>query len=104
MSMMDYTKFVKPKIQEAVKPVEIQNGVEHDPEPAIEQTSMVGVVVDCTKLNVRQEPRKDAAVVCEIPANSELTIYEDESTEDFYKVCTAAGAEGFCMRKFIRTK
>lgn len=100
MSMMDYTKFVKPKTQAAAKPVEIQNGVEEK----VEQISMVGVVVDCTKLNVRQEPNKEAEVVCEIPVDSELTIYEDESTEDFYKVCTAAGAEGFCMRKFIRTK
>lgn len=100
MSKFDYTKFTKPKIQEAVKPVEIQNGVEEK----VEQVSMVGMVTDCTKLNVRQEPSKDAEIVCEIPVDSEVTIYEDQSTEDFYKVCTAAGAEGFCMRKFIRTK
>jgi hypothetical protein len=28
-------------------------------------------------------------------------IDEKESTEEFYKVCTAAGIEGFCMKKFI---
>lgn len=102
MSRQDYTKFVKHEItkQDVIEPVEIQNGVEEK----VEQISIVGIVTDCEKLNVRKEPRATANVVCEIPVNSEVTIFEDESTSDFYKVCTAAGAEGFCMRKFIRTK
>lgn len=102
MSTMDYTKFTKPnKSKEAVvEPVEVQNGVEEK----VEQISMIGVVVDCTKLNVRRKPNPNSEVVCEISVGSEVTICEDESTNDFYKVCTAAGAEGFCMRKYIRTK
>lgn len=102
MSNMDYTKFTKPnKTKEAVvEPVEVQNGVEEK----VEQISMVGTVAGCEKLNVRKSANKWAEVVCEIPVGSEVVIREDESTEEFYKVCTAAGAEGFCMREYIRTK
>ena len=101
MSMMDYTKFTKSENNKnAVKPMEIKNEVEEK----VEQISMIGTVIDCTRLNVRQEPNKESDIICEIPVYSEVTIYEDESTTDFYKVCTAAGAEGFCMRGFIRTK
>ena len=60
-----------------------------------------GFVTNCKKLNVREEPKKDSAIVCEVDYQTELMIDENESTEEFYKVCTAAGIEGFCMRKFI---
>lgn len=122
MSRRDYTRFSnKEKINNDV----IQNGVvnattteeavqltvdevEVIPEPeSIEEiikTEVVGVVVDCLKLNVRENPTTDSEVVCEIPAASEVTIDEDNSTNDFYKICTAAGAEGFCMKKFIQIK
>jgi len=58
-------------------------------------------VTNCKKLNLREEPKKDSAIVCEVDYQTELMIDENESTEEFYKVCTAAGIEGFCMRKFI---
>ena len=49
----------------------------------------------------RERPTVEAPVVCEIVCQTELMINEKESTEEFYKVCTAAGIEGFCMKKFI---
>ena len=61
----------------------------------------IGFVTNCKKLNIREEPRIDATVVCEVDYLTELTIDENESTEEFYKVFTAAGIEGFCMRNFI---
>lgn len=62
---------------------------------------MIGIVANCIKLNVREEPRADATIVCEVACQTELMIEEAESTEEFFKVCTAAGIEGFCMKKFI---
>lgn len=98
----DYTKFSKPKVKEAVvKPEEIQNGVT---EEVVEPVAVVGVVIDCQKLNMRKEPSSDAEVIGTIAVGSEVSIDEAASTEDFYKVCTAAGAEGFCMKKFISVK
>mgnify|MGYP002685185427 CR=1 FL=1 len=61
----------------------------------------IGLVSNCKKLNVREKPTVEAPVVCEIVCRTELMIDEKESTEEFYKVYTAAGIEGFCMKKFI---
>ena len=65
------------------------------------QDIKIGIVTNCKKLNVREKPTVEAPVVCEIVCQTELMIDEKESTEEFYKVCTAAGIEGFCMKKFI---
>ncbi len=61
----------------------------------------MGFVTNCKKLNIREEPRTDATIVCEVDYQTELMIDENESTEEFYKVFTAAGIEGFCMKNFI---
>lgn len=61
----------------------------------------IGVVSNCNKLNIREEPSLDANIVCEITSTTELMIDENESTEEFYKVFTMSGLEGFCMKKFI---
>jgi uncharacterized protein YgiM (DUF1202 family) len=61
----------------------------------------IGLVANCKKLNVREKPTVEAPVVCEIVCQTEVMIDEKESTEEFYKVYTAAGIEGFCMKKFI---
>ena len=41
----------------------------------------------------------DVAVV--IDALTQVCVDLDASTEDFYKVTTSDGIEGFCMRKYI---
>lgn len=61
----------------------------------------IGVVSNCNKLNIREEPSLDANIVCEITSTTELMVDENESTEEFYKVFTISGLEGFCMKKFI---
>lgn len=62
---------------------------------------LVGIVVDCTRLNVRQTPDKGAKVVATIPAGTEVLIDGDQLDDEFYCVCTASGIEGFCMKQFI---
>jgi hypothetical protein len=91
-----FEQYVPPVEEPVVKVVE---PVVETPKPEV-----VGVVVDCAKLNVRAQPNPRATVVCVIPQSSEVTVDEAESTEEFYKVCTAAGAEGFCMKEFIELK
>ena len=61
----------------------------------------IGFVTNCKKLNVRKEPKIDSDIICEIDYQTELMIDEKKSTEEFYKVFTAVGIEGFCMKKFI---
>lgn len=67
-----------------------------EPEPTV-----TGVVTGCGKLNIRKEPNTSAAILCEVTLKSELVIDPDKSTDDWYSVCTPAGVEGFCMKKFV---
>lgn len=74
------------------------------PEPdnsETEEAVMLGVVSNCTKLNVREEPSMDSDIVCEISKLTEVMINDDESTDDFYKICTDSGIEGFCMKQYV---
>ena len=72
-------------------------------EEAIPET-VIGVVSGCGKLNVRKAPDINSDVVCEVVLKSELVINPDKSTSNWYSVCTAAGFEGFCMKKFVEIK
>ena len=68
------------------------------PEPKI----VTGVVVNCTKLNVRVNPSTTADIVCVLDANSEVKINVAKSNDEWFGVCTATGVEGYCMRKFVK--
>ena len=118
----DYTKYAKtqdepamavidaPSFEEAIEPVETAEvaepieAVEPAIEPAIETAPApkIGRVFGCTSLNVRKAPKTNATVICTINCHAEVEIDELESTDDFYKICTASGIEGYCMKKFIR--
>lgn len=60
-----------------------------------------GVVTECLRLNIRKEPVADAEVVAVVDCLSEVKVDMSTSTDKFYKVCTAAGIEGFCVKKYI---
>ena len=60
-----------------------------------------GVVVDCVKLNIRTEPDIHADVACVLDVMSELKIDVSKSNNEWFKVSTATGVEGYCMRKFV---
>lgn len=110
MSNRNYTNYSKQakKVPRPEVPLEVNEAVEETditapiaPEP---KKTVHGAVVGCFNLNVRTGPRKDFDVICEIPSESEVEIDESESFEDFYKICTASGVEGFCMKKFIEVR
>lgn len=65
---------------------------------------ITGFVSDCAKLNVRVEPSADADVICVLNNATEVEINLDNSTNEWFSVCTAAGIEGYCMRKFVNAK
>lgn len=71
-------------------------------EPKVEEPKIItGTVVDCPRLRVRAAANTNAEVLCEIMVGSKVLITEKESTNEFYKVCTEAGVEGYCMKQFI---
>ena len=86
---------------EAVEPEVIQDEIE-EIEAVIETKPIIqGIVDGCAKLNVRKQPVANAEVVCVIERNTKVMIDENESTDEFYKVCTVSGIEGFCVKRFV---
>ena len=57
--------------------------------------------VNCPLLNVRVAPHPEADIVSQIIKTTKVLVYPAYSTDDFYKICTATGVEGYCMKKFI---
>ena len=55
-------------------------------------------------LNVYTRSDTSSEAVCMIYYNSEVEIDLGNSTDDFYKICTASGAEGYCQKEFITIK
>lgn len=82
---------VTPAVATEVKAVETKAEIE----------TVTGTVANCAKLNVRANPSATADVVCVLDAASEIEINVKDSTHEWFKVCTATGVEGFCMRKFV---
>lgn len=73
------------------------------PEEEEQEPEMLsGVVVDCTKLNVRRAPNATAPIICKITCGTGVIVVEDESTDEFYKIYTETGVEGFCMKQYIK--
>ena len=131
MSHNDYTKYARePKVEAPEAPVEVKpEPVIEDAKPEVVEAFAMGMTVDpiveeskpempkpemsepqphqmgrvhgCTRLNVRKAPKPRAEVVCEIYANTEVEIDEDNSTVDFYKIFTASGIEGYCVKTYI---
>lgn len=79
-----------------------EDAVVEETEEAVED--IIGVVTDCLKLNIRKEPNKDSDVVVIVTCLDELKIDPNASTDDWYAVCTVAGIEGFCMKKFVAVR
>lgn len=91
-------------VEEVITEVAARTEVEESVEEVVETPSKVGVVTGCEKLRVRKGPNVTADVICEIAKSTAVIIDDESSSNDFYKVCTESGVEGFCMKKFITVK
>ena len=88
---------VEPEVEETVEVTEEQNV-----EPEVEEsTVIIGVVTNCEKLNVRAIPHKYGKIRQVINESSKVQIDEKESTDEYYKVYTESGIEGYCKKEFI---
>lgn len=100
-SVEEVAETVEPVV-ESVEPVETKVEAPEIEENTVEEPKYVsGIVTDCLKLNVRERPHPNATILDIIPAATELIIDEEGSVNDFFKICTPAGLEGYCMKKFV---
>lgn len=67
----------------------------------MKKENMTFGVANCVRLHIHSEPSLDSEVTCKVRYLTELVIDLGESTEDFYKVYTAIGAEGFCQKELV---
>lgn len=90
--------------EEPVEEMPVENSVlvQPDPEPEVVEQIVTGRVVECAKLNVREKPLPNAAILGVLIVGSLVVIDEEESTTNFYKVCTESGLEGYCAKEYVR--
>lgn len=67
----------------------------------LEEKTIIGIVSNCTKLNVRENPTKAGEVKCVLNEGTEVIIDIEKSTDTWYYVTIPSGIEGYCMKQFI---
>ena len=66
-----------------------------------EKVIVKGVVTNCNKLNVRRGAIITSDIRAVIDKDDIVEINEKRSTDEWYRVRTEGGIEGFCMKKYI---
>ena len=61
-------------------------------------------IVTANKLNIRKLPSPGAEVATVVNRDTELMIDPEYEAVEWIKVCTAAGIEGYCMKRFVEIK
>lgn len=96
-------RFNAPKVEQEAPKVEQPKPVfKPTPKPVVE--TVIGMVVGCSKLNVRAKADLFADIVCVLDNRSEIVIDVDKSNKEWFHVCTASGIEGYCMRKYVEAQ
>lgn len=72
-----------------------------DASPVEVEKFAAGKVTNCSRLRVRKNPNAYSEVLCVIDSGSPVEVYVNEDTNEFYKVYTEAGVEGYCMKQYI---
>lgn len=102
MLKKDYTKFSSKNLIPTHKPsVIVEDFIESVEKVASDLFRELPAHVNCPLLNVRVAPHPEADIVYQISKSTKIMVYPVYSTDDFYKICTATGIEGYCMKKFI---
>lgn len=95
-SLADVTEEVEEEIAEVNESEEVIKEATKEAD-----STVVGYVSGCLKLNIREEGYPGANVVCVVPEKTALLIEVAESNDEWYKVYTETGMEGFCMKQYV---
>ena len=68
----------------------------------VENNEVIGKISGFEKLYVRKEASKDSEPVGIVTDKDDLSIDVARSTDDFYKVITSNGLEGYCVKEFVK--
>ena len=68
-------------------------------------TDKISGYVNCTRLNVRKDPSVSVGnVIGKLNEDDEVSIDLSNSYDIWYKISTASGIEGYCLKEFIDLK
>lgn len=84
--------------EEVTEPEVIVPSVENN----VENNEVIGKISGFEKLYVRKEASKDSEPVGIVTDKDDLSIDITHSTDDFYKVITSNGLEGYCVKEFVK--
>ena len=70
--------------------------------PIIENNEVIGKIIEFEKLYVRKEASKYSEPVGIVTDKDYLSIDIIHSTDNFYKVITSNGLEGYCVKEFVK--
>ena len=90
------------KIDEVIEPVEENIKPEIIIEDGIENNEIIGKIINFDKLYVRKDANKDSEPVGIVSKEDDLSIDKVHSTDEFYKVVTSNGLEGYCLKEFVK--
>lgn len=84
--------------KEVTEPEVIVPSIENN----VENNEVIGKISGFEKLYVRKEASKDSEPVGIVTDKDDLSIDVAHSTDDFYKVITSNGLEGYCVKEFVK--
>lgn len=84
--------------EEVTEPEVIVPSIENN----VENNEVIGKISGFKKLYVRKEASKDSEPVGIVTDKDDLSIDVARSTDDFYKVITSNGLEGYCVKEFVK--
>ena len=84
--------------EEVTEPEVIVPSIENN----VENNEVIGKISGFEKLYVRKEASKDSEPVGIVTDKDDLSIDVVRSTDDFYKVITSNGLEGYCVKEFVK--
>lgn len=61
-----------------------------------------GVVVDCRALNIREDASLSSRSIGHVNAGDDLLIDEKYSTDDFWRITSPSGVQGYCMKHYVK--
>lgn len=94
----ELTDEVQETIEEVIEPEVIVPSIED----GVENNEVIGKISGFEKLYVRKEANKDSEPVGIVTDKDDLSIDIIHSTDDFYKVITSNGLEGYCIKEFVK--
>lgn len=84
--------------EETTEPEVIVPSIENN----VENNEVIGKISGFEKIYVRKEASKDSEPVGIVTDKDYLSIDVARSTDDFYKVITSNGLEGYCVKEFVK--